>query len=246
MTKGYMDHYRAFLGAESDECDTLQLIYSSEYRREPLNKFYLYSIICTVIRGKVVFSVAPELLDLFCEACEGRKIDDLEAAQAMLEEFVACHLKHYRVRKLIRMGRSKTIVPSENNEAVQMSMVYLKSKISHRSADEQAATLARSHDEIIEGRRFFIERDGKYAASGKVSNVTCGAGNIAIFTDPGYRRRGYAEAIVEKCVSWCEEHEVLPVYLVDHDNLPSIQLAKKMGFEAFSQEVIISCDLNRN
>jgi RimJ/RimL family protein N-acetyltransferase len=53
---------------------------------------------------------------------------------------------------------------------------------------------------------------------------------ISIFTAPQYRRRGLAYATAAAFITTCQERAITPVWGCFPDNLPSVALARKLGF----------------
>jgi len=49
--------------------------------------------------------------------------------------------------------------------------------------------------------------------------------------------------VVEQCVHWCLENEVVPIYLVDTNNTASLKLAESLGFTCQSEEFVLSIEL---
>ncbi|NBI05588.1 GNAT family N-acetyltransferase [Senegalia massiliensis] len=66
---------------------------------------------------------------------------------------------------------------------------------------------------------------------------------MAVFTYPKYRNQGYGKQVVKGYINWCLDKDILPIYLVDIENIPSIKLAESLGFEIKSTEVIVSLTL---
>lgn len=61
-----------------------------------------------------------------------------------------------------------------------------------------------------------------------------------VYTSPNYRKKGYGKEVVKACINWCQQNNLLPIYLVEEENTNSIKLVESLGLELKSHEWIIS------
>lgn len=74
--------------------------------------------------------------------------------------------------------------------------------------------------------------DGEVASWATVDAVAAGTGDIGFFTLPPYRRRGLATVAAAAAVEWGLAHGLSHVnWTCAEDNLASIRIAQKLGFE---------------
>jgi len=184
----------------------------------PLNKSYYYRVIATKLEGKTFYSVSP-ILESF-------------VVKETIEKSLEYNKGIYTYRQFYRMGLKSFIRPEAN-----LSRVYSYEDINDK---KRAQVIKRYKDIIDQGRRFVINVSGQNVAYGMISDIDYKAGNIVVYVKEEHRRKGYARMLVASCIDWCLDHDILPLYLVDKDNLASIRLAKSLGFVSFSTEYVLS------
>jgi hypothetical protein len=52
-----------------------------------------------------------------------------------------------------------------------------------------------------------------------------------VVTETGFRRRGYAAQVVSAATNWVISKNKIPLYLADSSNIPSVNLAKSIGYK---------------
>jgi RimJ/RimL family protein N-acetyltransferase len=72
------------------------------------------------------------------------------------------------------------------------------------------------------------------------SSVTETLWDVSIDTLPAFRRRGFAQSAVHLMAAFHRESARLPVWGAGIGNLPSLQLASRMGFEAVDTLYVFS------
>ncbi|HFE67545.1 MAG TPA: GNAT family N-acetyltransferase [Chloroflexi bacterium] len=80
--------------------------------------------------------------------------------------------------------------------------------------------------------RFIIRnrQSGEIVASASLNWQTDTFGEIAVYTHPDYRRRGWGRSVVSTMVNWLLENGRTPLYAASQSNIPSRQLAERVGF----------------
>jgi predicted GNAT family acetyltransferase len=76
-------------------------------------------------------------------------------------------------------------------------------------------------------------------------SVFAGGGRreIGVDTHPQYRRRGFATLVTSAFISQCLRDGVEPMWECWADNAPSVELAKKLGFERVRDYPVYFLDL---
>ncbi|MCH4886196.1 GNAT family N-acetyltransferase [Acidaminobacter sp. JC074] len=211
----YQSYYHKYLGYDGSE------MAFSEQRDKPLNRSYYYRVIATQIDGKDFYSVSSNL----------RSFDVKDTIKESFE-----HMRDkYEYRCFYRMG-----LESYKRTQVNLSRVYTYDDLDKFDSQKRAHVIQSYKDILDQGRRFVVTVSGENVAYGMISDIDFGGGNIVVYVKPEHRNKGYAKMLVSSCVDWCLDHDILPVYLVDKDNLPSIRLAKSLGFASFSTEHVLS------
>ncbi len=81
--------------------------------------------------------------------------------------------------------------------------------------------------------RFIIrnrQSSGEIVASASLNWQTDAFGEIAVYTHPDYRRRGWGRSVVSTMVNWLLENGRTPLYAASQSNISSRQLAERVGF----------------
>ena len=128
-------------------------------------------------------------------------------------------------------------------QAVPLTQSILMNLIKNKDEEEKMLIWTKIKEEIKEGRKFVIIKEDRIVSSAKISDVDFSGGNIVVYTDFQYRKLGHGKQVVKKSIDWCLEKHILPIYLVDIENRPSVSLAESLGFEIMSKEVIVSITL---
>lgn len=81
--------------------------------------------------------------------------------------------------------------------------------------------------------RFIIrnrQNKGEIVASASLNWQTDYFGEIAVYTHPDYRRRGWGRSVVSSMVNYLMENGRIPLYVASQSNTPSLHLAQQIGF----------------
>ncbi len=211
-------YYRKYLEYNNE------MMNQSNQRDIPLNFYYYHRVIATEINDNIFYSVSP-------------LVNNFKVKSTIIETFN--EYPYLKQRTLFRMS-----LDGPYHLVDSLAKVWtaddLESSFTIQSESEKNITRSRYEDILKEGRRFRIKINNVTAAIGTITNIDYGGGNIAVYTNPKYRQKGYGKMVVSSCVKWCFDHEIIPIYLVDCDNTASINLAKSLGFKVFSKEYILS------
>lgn len=74
------------------------------------------------------------------------------------------------------------------------------------------------------------ESEGEIGASATVNWQSPDFAEVAVYTNPAYRKRGWGRSVVSALVRHLLENGRTPLYEVTQNNRPSIQLARSVGF----------------
>lgn len=210
----YRDYMGLENGAETDGC----LICRSTYRNEPLNKRYYYRVIVTDCDGSRVVSCPPDLGDecvrKLCAAAGGKDLEEAGRALGTPDGFLGGFM--YRM-VLEGGGELKCGGESFGGGKRHMEFLYLP-----------------------EIKKFLAVSGEELAGYCKISDVYGAFGNIVVWVDEKYRRQGIAAELVTRTILQCGQDGIIPMYVVRDSNIPSVSLAKKLGFHIVQREYVIS------
>lgn len=224
----YKTYYEKYLGLEGEET-----ILASDQRRIPLNKHYYYSAIATQVEGRVVYSLLPEWVHDF----KTHLSTDRSDMAKVLEDFNNKLGLGHSLRHMYRMSYHGQRL--QDNPAVVYTEDLVRAAFKDRPEAIQGI-LERNREAIDLSCKFAVVIEGSLASMAKISDVDHGGGNIAVYTGPEFRGKGYGRYVVDACVAWCQERNIEPVYLVEVHNKPSVNLARSLGFSIASEEWILS------
>jgi len=74
------------------------------------------------------------------------------------------------------------------------------------------------------------DSDGEIGASATVNWQSPAFAEVAVYTNPAYRKRGWGRSVVSALVQHLLKSGRIPLYEVASENRPSIQLARSVGF----------------
>lgn len=225
------EYYSRYLGIEGLKSQVL----SSKQREIPLNKKYYYSLIGTPYEGRTLYSVAPGLYKDFKYYLE----QNPDAIEKVLEGFNKAYKLGHNLRKMYRMTYDG--IPLDVNPSQVFTEELLRT-IVHEDEAVIEKIIERNKEALTLKNRFWLIENNQMAASAKVTDLDFKAANIAVYTDPQYRGKGYGKLVVDACVNWCLKENILPIYLVETQNIASFKLAKSLGFEIYSTEWILSIE----
>lgn len=83
------------------------------------------------------------------------------------------------------------------------------------------------------------ENEGEIGASATVNWQSPQFAEVAVYTNPAYRKRGWGRSVVSALVRHLLESDRTPLYEVTQQNRPSIQLARSVGFINSGAEKIL-------
>lgn len=225
-------YYNKFLGVNKDEI-TKDIVYESKYRDMPLNKRYYYPVIISKFNNNMICSCSSQ----FASICRDNFDGTMESFLRILEA-INITGSHYRLRKMRRYSiKDSNIVYTSKADILTEDIIR---KVNFKEIEDKEKYITRKQDILEEKRQFGVLKDNNIASTAFISDIYCGGCNIVVYTSPNYRKEGYGKEVVKACINWCQQNNLLPIYLVEEDNVSSIKLVESLGLELKSHEWIIS------
>ena len=211
----FNDYYEKYLSIDNGIIVNDCIVCKSENRDIPLNKRYIYRIIISDYNGERIASISSTISeDEINSICIDIKDKYIDE---ILESQQLCKIG-LRLSKMYRMML--------DNE-----------KISNNSINSNL-----KYEYINDYKKYIIRDNDNIVSYCKVSDVDYECGNIVVWTDENYRRKGFARELLLMTISKCKAEGIEPVYLVNSQNIASIELAKSVGFEIIQTE-IVACEV---
>ncbi|WP_202708826.1 GNAT family N-acetyltransferase [Sporosalibacterium faouarense] len=245
----YIDYYCKYLGINILDLSKGNIIFSCNQRNEPISGSHFQHLIITEIDGKQIFSISPKYYNGFKKHIlkyKENKLEGVNKLKPFLQSFFENKLKKHQIRKMYRLTVNKDeMIDIPSSLAIQLTKEILMDNIKDKDRIEKDRIWRRKKTEVEDGRQYTILDDGKITCWCKVSDIDFDGGNLAVWTSPKYRRRGYGKQVTLDAVKWCFRNNVIPIYWVDSTNVASINLAKGIGFKVMSEEIVVSSIMNQ-
>lgn len=225
-------YYNGFLGVNQNKI-TNHTVVESEYRDMPLNQKYFYPIIISKFNNYMVCSSSNQFISL-CKS----KFDGTTESIPNILKVMNKNGNHYRIRKMMRYSSEDSIRKYDTKADILTEDMIRKVKF--KAISDKEEYIQRKQNILCEQRQFVILKDNSIASTAFISDIYNSGCNIVVYTEPNYRHKGYGKEVVKACINWCNKNNLLPIYLVEEDNLSSIKLVKSLGFALKSHEWIIS------
>lgn len=238
----YLKYYCDYLNINTELLNKGSFIFESTQRNKPICFYYYHWIIVSRFNGIAVVSIAPHFDKVFSKYnIKNRELRDVE----LLTNMFSSELDDFNVRNMYRMGLVSDKYKQVNTEMViQLKSIHKDiyfntiASISDDFVKEHKWNLRK--EQIDQGRIFVIIEDEKIISQAVISDINFNGGNISVWTLEEYSGKGYGKSVTAAAVQWCVNNDILPVYLVDKSNIPSLSIAKSVGFEVLFDEVILS------
>jgi len=230
IKENFTTYYNSYLNHNRETT-----VVSCEQRKVPLNEHYYYHVIATEIDGSDIYSIHPELYDSFMMLKQQESIK--KTLQLFQLEHPSLTLRHF-----YRMS-SGASTSKLNNEARVFTEEDLEYSIQTLTEEEKICHRKRQQRCIKEKNKFIVKKENQIIAIARITDIDYGGGNIAVYSNPEFRRKGYGKMVVEKCIDWCVDHNIIPIYLVDVHNIASVRLAESLGLECYSEEYALSIEI---
>jgi len=207
----FNDYYAKYLGIDNGIVIDNCIICRSANRDIPINQRFIYKIIITDYDGKRYISVSPAISDdVINNICIDIKDKDFDDI-----------LKSQQLSKTgLRLSKMYRMILDE----VKYPQCSLRSDI--------------EIEYLSEFRKYIIRENDNIVSYCKVSNIDSGYGNIVVWTDENCRHNGFARGLLLKLLTMCKSEGIEPLYLVNRQNIASIQLAQSIGFKTAQTEIV--------
>lgn len=229
------EYYSKFLGIEKELLSQGKRVFISEYRDKPLNKKYFYPLIISNCYGKLACSVSNKYVDIAYKYFDGTE----DSINRIVEDLRKID-ESFRVRKMHRFSYNIENACNilTNHIATPLTQESIKSiKLTGISHEDYIKINKEALDSGVE---HVIIKDNRIASRAFISDIYVNAGNIVVFTKDEYRNNGYGKEVVKGCIEWCFKKDILPIYLVEESNKPSLNIPLALNFIKQADEFIIS------
>lgn len=210
-TDKFLDYYSRYLSMDVGKEIYGCHVCQSPNRDNLLNRRFIYRVIITDFCGKRIISVSPSMQeDAVNNICLGLK----DIAFAEILDLQQLQDTGYRISMMYRMALNES-----------------------RSSNS-CVTLEVEPQYLREYRKYVIRDKSNIISYCKISDLVYGFGNIVVWTDEKFRRRGYARELLLRMTQRCKLEDIEPIYIVDCNNVASIELACSVGFEIVQTEIV--------
>ena len=86
---------------------------------------------------------------------------------------------------------------------------------------------------------YIIKTENKITSMAYVSDIFAEGANIVVSTDEKNRRKGYGKKVVAQLTNSIIERKLLPIYFVNINNKPSINLTKSLEYINIADEIVV-------
>ena len=86
---------------------------------------------------------------------------------------------------------------------------------------------------------YIIKTENEITSMAYVSDIFAEGANIVVSTDEKNRRKGHGKKVVARLTNSIIERKLLPIYFVNINNKPSINLAKSLGYINIADEIVV-------
>ena len=229
MNHFFMEEYKKFLGFENNTNETTYVC-KTQKRELPINKKYFHPVIFTSMGGSFICSVTDSLYGICKNRFDGK-------IKSIKEIFDSVDLKDKQLRSFRRyLIKENKYSENKNVETLSLSLIE-KFNIDCRIKEK----IINNHRVYIRENNFFCIREkNKIISKGFISDIFGKLANIVVYTNPEHRNRTYGSQVVSKCINWCLQRDLIPMYLVEENNSASISLIENHSYSLIGNEKIIS------
>ena len=240
MRTVFENFYREYLGMEHGKLRDGILICKSGNRDLPLNKKFYYKLIAAVFQNRKIVSCSGDFSDeQIAKICDMLPFDEIREGNP---------------KNMAALGQRIQNMFPETEKILPACMYRML------QCDRTEARSVKKPD-LPEVQYIYLPKYRKYVAAAgedllgycKISDVfPAGAdlsggegagmffGNLVIWVDESYRRKGLAYYLLDLMIRQCREEKIEPLYFVKAENEASIKLAQKSGFQIVQTEFVIT------
>lgn len=217
--------------------------FCSKNRENILNNTYYYPIIVSNINNNFIYSISPIYYNELKAKLEDKNLFSTEELIYFLESFFKDKLHNFKIKEMYRM----TLVNKSNIEisnVIEITDKYKKEFFNSFNKNKDESFKEKRWNELINNKYINgVLKDESIASMGYISNIENYGANIIIQTKDTYKNNGYAKSIVAKICNDVLENNLIPIYWVETNNIPSINLAKSLGFKTMVKEIVVSVNI---
>lgn len=239
FTKSFDEYYYKYLNILPHFKTSSIAITKSPQRDKAINNWYFQPMIATTKYNNMIISIAPSLYEDFRNYTKDKTLT-IDKLKDSITPFFTEKFEDPKIRDMYRMTLTSDINIIKSTKVLKLTKPILMSCLSYESEEKKLEIWNRKKHEILDGREYVILDNNKIISFCKVSNIDFNGGNLTVFTDEKYRNNGYGKLVTTEAINWCIKNNILPIYFVDRNNLPSIALAKSLGFNIMSKEIVVS------
>lgn len=211
----FNDYYAKYLSVNNGTILNNCLVCKSENRDIPLNKRYIYRIIISDYNSERVISVSQTI-----------SASEIYNMTADISDIVFDDI--LESRQLSKTG-------------LRLSKMY-RMVLDNENTFHNSLSGNLTCEYIKDYQKYVIRDNDQIVSYCKISNIDFEYGNIVVWTDENYRRKGFARELLLMIITKCKTEGIEPVYLVNSRNIASLELAKSVGFKV-AQTEIIACEV---
>ncbi len=240
----FNEHYKNYLGIDEKEFTIGKRIFHKVIHNWSYPGYFYYNMIITNYHSERVMSIHPEYAEMFSdkELSNLLSLEDNEAIEFLKSKFPNLS-KGAFISRMLRYSVTPEELKRDVTKAAVLFTNEYKSQFYARFKNVSKEIVDYHWQEAIplfeKKRSFICCSEDEYFSMSNITNVIDNGGNIGVGTNSKYRKQGYGKATVIKAVDWCFDNSIVPIYLVDARNTPSIKLAESLGMTKRSEEVVV-------
>lgn len=219
-------------------------LFGTAKREVPLNKEFFYPLIYTKYNGEIYISVLNQYYNLVLNNIKDIDFTKLDNKHiiAFFKKIFSDVLENFEVKEMYRMYR-ETKLNITGNDAVLLNESNKKYFMNTGKKSNDVSFKEKKWKElknIIDTEMIYIiKTENKITSMAYVSDIFAEGANIVVSTDEKNRKKGYGKKVVAQLTNSIIERKLLPIYFVNVNNKPSINLAKSLGYINIADEIVV-------
>lgn len=219
-------------------------LFGTTKREVPLNKEFFYPLIYTKYNGEIYISVSNQYYNLVLNNIKDIDFTKLDNKHiiAFFKKIFSDVLENFEVKEMYRMYRD-TKLNITGNDAVLLNESNKKCFMNTGKKSNDVSFKEKKWKElknIIDTEMIYIiKTENKITSMAYVSDIFAEGANIVVSTDEKNRKKGYGKKVVVRLTNSIIERKLLPIYFVNVNNKPSINLAKSLGYINIADEIVV-------
>ena len=231
--KKFQNYYYRYLDFNGDEN-----VVCSKNRDNKIN-IYHYPVIVAFYNNKIIYSISSKYYEELKSNLKKEDFKNYNDIIEFLKKYFNNKNENIAIQKMYRMVLMKEPDLEDSrviNVDEKIKTVYFNSFEHHNDLEYKENKWNKIKK--LQYPKGIVE-DKKIVSFGFVSNIDYSGANIVIQTKEKYQNKGYGKSIVKQISKDLLDNDILPIYWVNAENIPSIKLAKDIGFEKKSVEIVV-------